>query len=71
MLAKLTSPDQRNEKGSFTSHYKMINFSTLKERHDNFSFEKAIETKGKVYDTLHFQGITMDPNNPKRVIYKR
>ena len=46
------------------SHYKMINFDTLKERHDNFSFEKAIETKGKVYDTLHFQGLYNDPSNP-------
>jgi hypothetical protein len=29
----------------------------LKHRHDNFSFNKAIETKHKVYDTLHFVGM--------------
>lgn len=29
----------------FAKHYKEINFDTLKERHDNFSFEKVIETK--------------------------
>ena len=39
---------------SFIRHYKDINFDTLKERHDNFSFNKAIETKHEVYDTLHF-----------------
>lgn len=55
MLAQLTSGG-KDGKG-MASHYKMINFDTLKERHDNFSFEKAIETKGKVYDTLHFQGL--------------
>ena len=30
---------------SFVKHYKDINFDTLKERHDNFSFSKAIEVK--------------------------
>ena len=39
---------------SFVKHYKDINFDTLKERHDNFSFSKAIEVKHQVYDTLHF-----------------
>jgi len=39
---------------TFVKHYKDINFDTLKERHDNFSFSKAIEVKHQVYDTLHF-----------------
>jgi hypothetical protein len=39
---------------SFIKNYKNINFDTLKERHDNFSFGKAIEVKHQVYDTLHF-----------------
>lgn len=59
MLTKIGSNDYKNKSvdPSFTRHYKHINFDTLKERHDNFSFEKAIETKQQVYDTLHFQGL--------------
>jgi len=41
----------------FANQYKEITFDTLKERHDNFSFDKVIETKHQVYDTLHIQGI--------------
>ena len=41
-------------KNSFVRNYKDINFDTLKERHDNFSFSKAIETQHQVHDTLHF-----------------
>lgn len=49
MLAQLTSDNR-----PFNINYKNINFDTLKERHDNFSFEKAIETKHQQYDTMHF-----------------
>jgi hypothetical protein len=34
--------------------YRNINFDTLKERHDNFSFNKAIKTKQFTNDTMHF-----------------
>jgi hypothetical protein len=37
--------------------YKDLNFDTLKERHDNFSFEKVLELKQKTYNSLHFQGV--------------
>ena len=34
--------------------YRNITFDTLKERHDNFSFNKAIQTKQVIHDTMHF-----------------
>mgnify|MGYP007096721726 CR=1 FL=1 len=52
MLSKIS-----NTKKPFYMNYKNINFDNLKERHDNFSFEKVIETKTKIYDSIHFQGI--------------
>ena len=30
---------------SFYQNYKEINFNTLKERHDNFSFYKAVDVQ--------------------------
>jgi len=54
---------------SFIKHYKNINFDTLKERHDNFSFGKAIEVKHQVYDTLHFQDL--NPNRANMVLLKK
>lgn len=36
----------------FQSQFKAINHATIKQRHDNFSFEKAIETRPLVYDTV-------------------
>ena len=32
-----------------------INFTTLKQRHDNFSFEKTLESRPKVYNSIHFE----------------
>ena len=51
--------------------YRNITFDTLKERHDNFSFNKAIRTKQKLNDTIHFQRILDNPNDPKIVIFKK
>ena len=42
------------EKQPFYTNYKEICFDTLKQRHDNFSFDKALESKQKLHDTLHF-----------------
>jgi hypothetical protein len=36
----------------FKSQFKAINHATIKQRHDNFSFEKAIESRPFVYDTV-------------------
>ena len=38
-------------------NYKDITFDNLKQRHDNFFFEKAIKTKNEYFDTIHFKGI--------------
>jgi hypothetical protein len=54
---------------SFIKNYKNINFDTLKERHDNFSFGKAIEVKHQVYDTLHFQDL--NPNSTNMVLLQK
>jgi len=51
--------------------YKPINFDTLKHRHDNFSFEKAIETKHLVYDTLHFQDMIENQLNPNLILLQK
>ena len=32
-----------------------INFTTLKQRHDNFAFEKTLETRPQVYNSIHFE----------------
>ena len=49
-----TAPSTAGAKNVFTKHYKEITFDTLKERHDNFSFEKVLKTKNEVYNTMHF-----------------
>jgi hypothetical protein len=41
-FAHLAKPPQQPT-ASFIGNYKEINFETLKERHDNFSFQKAID----------------------------
>ena len=51
--------------------YRNITFDTLKERHDNFSFNKSIKTKNVMNDTMHFQGILDNPTDPKLVVYPR
>ena len=66
MLSKIT-----DTKKPFYMNYKNINFDNLKERHDNFSFEKAIDTKTKIYDSLHFQGIHAHPHNPQQVLFRK
>lgn len=52
-------------------YYRDITFDTLKERHDNFFFDKAIETKNIVHDTMHFQGILRQPNNPNLILFSK
>ena len=51
--------------------YRNITFDTLKERHDNFSFNKAVNTKQKMHDTMHFTNLLEDPTDPKMVIFKK
>ena len=52
-------------------YYRNITFDTLKERHDNFSFNKVIRTKQVLNDTIHFQGLLDRPTDPKLVVYKK
>ena len=59
------------EKKNFYNNYKDITFDTLKERHDNFSIDKVIQTKNQVYNTLHFQGIQKRPNDPKLILFMK
>ena len=51
--------------------YRNITFDTLKERHDNFSFNKAIKTKQIIHDTMHFQNLLNKPTDPVMVVYKK
>ena len=51
--------------------YRNITFDTLKERHDNFSFNKAIKTKQVIHDTMHFQNLLNKPTDPVMVVYKK
>ena len=55
----------------FRQFYRNITFDTLKERHDNFSFNKAIDTKGQIHDTMHFKGLLDRPTDPVMVVYKK
>jgi len=41
----LIKMDMQSESHPFRQFYRNITFDTLKERHDNFSFNKAIDTK--------------------------
>lgn len=52
----------------FAKHYKEITFDTLKERHDNFSFEKVIETKSQIHNTIFFNN---PPNNSNLVLFMK
>lgn len=45
---------QEDRVRKFRNNFKEINFTTLKQRHDNFSFEKTIESRPLVYDSIHF-----------------
>ena len=55
----------------FRQFYRNITFDTLKERHDNFSFSKASDSKAQVYDTMHFKGLLDRPTDPVMVVYQR
>ena len=52
-------------------NYKDITFDNLKQRHDNFFFEKAIKTKNEYFDTMHFKGIFKNPNTPKIILFQK
>ena len=43
----------------------------MKERHDNFCFEKVLQTKNQVYNTMHFTGIIEKPNNPNQIFFMK
>ena len=51
--------------------YKNITFDTHKERHDNFSFNKAIKTKQALNDTMHFQNLLNKPTEPLMIVYQK
>lgn len=55
----------------FRKQYKNISFDTLKHRHDNFSFEKTMETRPKIYNSIHWQGIYEHSQNPDIVIFPK
>ena len=61
----------QNKKSIFAKHYKEITFDTLKERHDNFSFEKVLESKNQVFDTIHFNNVVEKPNNPNLILFMK
>jgi hypothetical protein len=44
----------------------------LKQRHDNFSFEKTIESRPLIYTTVHFEKINeTNPNQYDKVLFPR
>tara|TARA_B110000285_G_C15108227_1_gene609320 strand:+ start:92 stop:301 length:210 start_codon:yes stop_codon:yes gene_type:complete len=63
--------DMKSETHPMRAFYRNINFDTLKERHDNFSFNKAIRTKQDANDTMHFQNLLNKPTDPVMVVYKK
>lgn len=63
--------NMNSESHPLRKFYRNITFDTLKERHDNFSFNKAIKTKQETFDSMHFQGLYDTPTDPVMVIYKK
>jgi hypothetical protein len=63
--------NMNSESHPMRKFYRDINFDTLKERHDNFSFNKAIKTKMQTNDTMHFQNLLTKPTEPVMVIFKK
>jgi hypothetical protein len=49
------SPSQPTRLLKFKQSLNDINFTSLKQRHDNFSFDRAIEARPQVYDSIHFK----------------
>jgi hypothetical protein len=66
-----TTSTEKQPYSLLRAHYKDITFDTLKERHDNFSFDKVVKAKFKVADTMHFEGMTTRPTNPDLIIFKK
>ena len=64
-----TAASTAGARNAFTKNYKEITFDTLKERHDNFSFEKVLRSKNQIHDTMHFQGIR--EHNPAMMLINR
>ena len=63
--------DSEHSSHPLRKFYRHINFETLKERHDNFSFNKAIDVKTQIHDTMHFKGLLDKPTDPVMVVYKK
>lgn len=55
----------------FRAFYRNITFDTLKERHDNFSFNKAVDTRQQQHDTMHFKGLLENPTDPVMVVFQK
>ena len=53
----------------FKSKFRDFDTETLKQRHDNFAFDKTIESRTKCHDVLHF--LSSDRKTPRLVIYPR
>ena len=68
-LHSTATSSQQQAGNKFIRHYKDITFDTLKERHDNFSFEKVLQTQKQVYNTMHITGIIERPNNPNLMLF--
>lgn len=61
--------EKAKNKLHMASQYRDNTFEILKARHDNFSFNKAIDTKNKMFKTMHFEGILKHPLQPNMIIY--
>ena len=73
-LPQITSPRAEPTSSrvqNFKRHFKNINFKTLKQRHDNFSFEKTIESRPLIYNSIHFRAIDGDPTKQDVVFFPR
>ena len=62
---------EKTKKPSTSFFYRENSIDVQKNRHDNFSFKKAINTKNSVYGTMHFEGILRHPHKPNMVLYER
>ncbi|CDW77779.1 ubiquitin conjugating enzyme e2 [Stylonychia lemnae] len=56
---------------TFRKLYREINYESIQKMQNNFFFQKAIQTKNQLYDTMHFNGILENPNTPKLILFKK
>ena len=68
---KSAKPAESAALKKFKASLQDINLSTLKQRHDNFSFEKTLELRPLVYNSIHFRAAPNSKKEPDVLIFPK